>query len=65
LDDGDLCLNLESSPHHSLGTFFFNNRLEIEHGVEEQKDQQTISYVEKMLRRTGILKALNRPKWVP
>jgi hypothetical protein len=65
LDDGDPCLNLGSATHHSLGTFFFNNRLEIEHGVEEQKDQQTISYVEKMLRRTGILKALNRPKWVP
>jgi hypothetical protein len=65
LDDGDPRLNLESSPHHSIGTFFFNNRLEIENRVEAQKDQQTISYVEKMLRRTGILKALNRPKWVP
>ena len=65
LDDGDPCLNSDSATHHSLGTFFFNKRLEIEHGIEEQKDQQTIAYVEKMLRKTGILKALNRPKWVP
>jgi hypothetical protein len=65
LEDGDPCLNLDSSPHHSLGTFFFNNRLEIEHAVEAQKDQQTIAYVENVMRKTGILKALNRPKWVP
>ena len=65
LEDGDPALEPEATPHHSLGTFFFNNRLEIEHEVEAQKDQQTIAYVEKMLRRTGILKALNRPKWVP
>ena len=65
LDDGDPCLNLDATPHHSLGTFFFNNRLEIEHAVEAQKDQQTIAYVENVMRKTGILKALNRPKWVP
>jgi hypothetical protein len=65
LDDGDPALQADSAPHHSLGTFFFNNRLEIEHEVEAQKDQQTIAYVEKMLRRTGILKALSRPKWLP
>jgi hypothetical protein len=65
LDEGDPALNLNSAPHHSLGTYFFNNRLEIEHGIEADKDQQTIAYVEKVLRRTGILKALNRPKWVP
>jgi hypothetical protein len=65
LDDGDPRLNSEMVPNHSLGTFFFNNRLEIEHEIEAQKDQQTIAYVEKMPRRTGILQALNRPKWVP
>jgi hypothetical protein len=64
-DEGDPGLTLQPSTHHSLGTFFFNDRLEIEHGVEAQKDQQTIAYVERVLRRTGILKALNRPKWVP
>lgn len=65
LDEGDPMLEPSTTSHHSLGTFFFNNRLEIEHQVEAQKDQQTIAYVEKMLRKTGILKALNRPKWVP
>jgi hypothetical protein len=65
LDNGDPCLTVDAPPHHSLGTFFFNHRLEIEHGVEAQKDRQTIAYVEKVLRETGILKALNRPKWSP
>jgi hypothetical protein len=65
MSEGDPGLHLSSTPQLSLGTFFFNNRLEIEHAVEGEEDQQTISYVENMLRKTGILKALNRPKWVP
>lgn len=59
--------NLISSPtgHHALGTFLFNRRLEVESDVRAQRDQQTIAYVERVLRQTGILKALDRPHWLP
>lgn len=65
LDDGDPALNLDESSHHSLGTYFFNERLEIEQLPHPGSDHETITYVEKVLRQTGILRALNRPKWSP
>jgi hypothetical protein len=65
LDDGPLDLHVEPTAHHALGTFFFNNGLEVvrEHG--RQGEQQTVAYVERVLRRTGVLKALDRPQWLP
>ncbi len=66
LDDSDPALvSTMPMPHHALGTYFFNNRFEIEHEAQPHNDQQTIAYVEKVLRGTGILKALNRPRWAP
>jgi hypothetical protein len=58
-------LHVEPSAHHALGTFFFNNGLEITRDNTAHGDHQTIAYVERMLRRTGILKALDRPQWLP
>lgn len=65
LDDGPADLHVEPTAHHALGTFFFNNGLEITRDIAAHGDHQTIAYVERMLRRTGILKALDRPKWLP
>jgi len=65
LDDGPVDLHVEPTAHHALGTFFFNNGLEITRDNAAHGDHQTIAYVERMLRRTGILKALARPQWLP
>jgi hypothetical protein len=65
LDDGQADLHVEPTAHHALGTFFFNNGLEITRDNTAHGDHQTIAYVERMLRRTGILKALDRPQWLP
>lgn len=65
LEDGKPDLHVEPTSHHALGTFYFNNGLEIVRGEDRQSDQQTIAYVEKVLRRTGVLKALDRPNWLP
>lgn len=65
LDDCSPCLETTPTSHHALGTFFFNRRLEVETEVRAQRDQQTIAYVERVLRQTGILKALDRPHWLP
>ena len=64
LDEGQPDLHVEPTSHHALGTFFFNNGLEIVRGQDRQSDQQTVAYVEKVLRRTGVLKALDRPAWM-
>jgi hypothetical protein len=64
LDDGDPQLVSESTTHHSLGAFVFNDGLQtVSHG--QQPSEQTVAYVERVLRRTGVLKALNRPQWLP
>ncbi len=65
LDDGDPDLRSEPITHHSLGTFHFNNRLEVVGSDTTHSDNHTIQYVEKVLRRTGVLKALDRPQWLP
>lgn len=65
LNDGATCLEMTPTCHHALGTFLFNRRLEVETEVRDQRDQQTIAYVERVLRQTGILKALDRPHWLP
>jgi hypothetical protein len=58
---------LESKPtvHHARGTYFFNRRMEVERDTQTHRDQRTIAYVERVLRQTGILKALDRPHWLP
>jgi hypothetical protein len=65
LDDGPPGLQPRPTVHHALGTFFFNGRLEVEREVQAQRDQHTIAYVERILRQTGIIKALDRPYWLP
>jgi hypothetical protein len=65
LDDRPPILESKPTRHHAFGTFFFNPRLEVESEVRAQRDQQTIAYVERVLRQTGILKALDRPHWLP
>lgn len=65
LHDGPPKLESQPTGHHALGTFFFNRRLEVETDIQVQRDQQTIAYVERVLRQTGILKALDRPHWLP
>lgn len=65
LDGGPADLHVEPTVHHALGTFYFNNGLEITRQDAGHGDQQTVAYVERVLRRTGILKALDRPQWLP
>jgi len=65
LDDGPPGLQPRPTTHHALGTYFFNRQLEVEREVQAQRDQHTIAYVERILRQTGIIKALDRPYWLP
>ena len=65
LDEGPADLHVEPTVHHALGTFYFNHGLEITRQDTGHGDQQTVAYVERVLRRTGILKALDRPQWLP
>ena len=65
LDDRPPGLEMKPTAHHALGNFFFSRRLEVEREVQAQRDQHTIAYVERVLRQTGILKALDRPHWLP
>ena len=65
LDDHSPVLEMKATAHHALGTFFFNRHLEVEREVHAQRDQHPIAYVERVLRQTGILKALDRPHWLP
>jgi hypothetical protein len=65
LDDGPPGLEPKPTVHHALGNFFFNRHLEVEREVQAQRDQHTIAYVERILRQTGIIKALDRPYWLP
>lgn len=65
LDEGDPDLSPDAISHHALGTFHFNSRMEIDGRDISHADFHTISYVEKLLRRTGVLKALDRPHWLP
>lgn len=65
LDEGDPDLRPDAISHHALGTFHFNNRMEVVGSDVSHADYHTISYVEKVLRRTGVLKALDRPQWLP
>ena len=64
LNDGQPDLQVVPTAHHALGTFFFNNYLEIIRGEDRHTSQQTVAYVERVLRRTGVLKALDRPGWL-
>jgi len=65
LDEGPADLQVEPTIHHALGTFYFNNGLEITRQDTGHGEQQTVAYVERVFRRTGILKALDRPQWLP
>jgi hypothetical protein len=65
LDERPPALALKTTPHHALGTFFFNRRLEVDPDTQAHNDQRSIAYVERVLRQTGILKALDRPHWLP
>ena len=65
LDDGAPDLAAEPTAHHSEGTFFFSNRLDVIRNDDDSGSQHTIAYVERVLRRTGVLKALARPEWMP
>ena len=64
LNDGQPDLQVVPTAHHALGTFFFNNYLEIIRGEDRHTSQQTVAYDERVLRRTGVLKALDRPGWL-
>lgn len=59
--------NLVPSPnaHHSDGTFFFNHGLDVIRVNDPNGDPHTVLYVERLLRRTGVLRALRRAKWMP
>jgi hypothetical protein len=65
LNDTPPALNPETAAHHALGTFFFNIGLDVVRGEDPQSGQQSVAYVEEVLRKTGVLKALGRPKWIP
>ncbi len=65
LADGPLNLQVEPSAHPVLNTSFFEHGLEIISELNQQNDLQSVAYVEKLLRRTGVLNALDRPQWVP
>ena len=57
----------EGSPtaHHSDGTFFFDHGLDVIRAGDTNEDAHTVIYVERMLRRIGVLRALRRAKWMP
>jgi hypothetical protein len=65
LDDKPPDLTPEPTSHHSDGTFFFSNGLDVIRNEDDSGSQHTIAYVERLLRRTGVLKALARPEWMP
>jgi len=65
LDDSPPDLVAQPAAHHSDGTFFFSNRLDVIRNDDDSGSQHTINYVERLLRRTGVLKALARPDWMP
>ena len=65
LDDGPASLGTETDALHSDGTLAFNNGLTVVRGEDALGGQQTIASVERVLRRTGVLKALARAKWMP
>jgi hypothetical protein len=65
LSDAAPNLEKETKKHHTLGTLFFNSRMEVERDMLAHHDQRTVAYVERVLRQTGILKALHRPEWLP
>jgi hypothetical protein len=39
--------------------------LDVIRNDDDSGSQHTIAYVERVLRRTGVLKALARPEWMP
>jgi len=65
LDDGAPDLVAAPNAHHSDGTFFFDHGLDVIRAGDTNENQHTVRYVERMLRRTGVLRALRRAKWVP
>jgi hypothetical protein len=65
LDDGAPHLIPEATAHHSDGTFFFNHGLDVIRAGDTTGNQHTVAYVEQLLRRTGVLRALRRAKWMP
>jgi hypothetical protein len=65
LDDSPPDLTVEPTAHHSNGTFFFSSGLDVIRNDDASGSQHTIAYVERLLRRTGVLKALARPEWMP
>ena len=65
LDDGPPDLTAQPTAHRSEGTFFFSKGLDVIRNDDDSGSQHTIAYVERLLRRTGVLKALARPEWMP
>ena len=65
LDDGPVNLGVEATSHRSDVSFFFNNGLEVIRDENANGAQHTIAYVERLLHRTGVLKALGRARWMP
>lgn len=65
LDDDTPNLVAEPTAHHSDGTFFFNHGLDVIRAGDTNRDEHTVIYVERLLRRIGVLRALRRAKWMP
>lgn len=65
LDDGPLNPTFEAETRHSDGTLLFNNGLDAARGENANGAQHTIAFVERLLHKTGVLKALGRAGWMP
>lgn len=57
-------LSVEATAHHSDGACFFNNGLDVIRDENANGAHHTIAYVEPLLHRTGVLKALGRARWI-
>jgi len=65
LDDGPPNLTSEPATDYATEPFRSTPTFDVVPGHDTQTDQHTVAYVERLLRRTGVLKALSRPKWIP
>jgi len=65
LNDRPPNLTSEPATRYSTEPFLSTPALDFVTADETQADHHTVAYVERLLRRTGVLKALSRPKWMP
>jgi hypothetical protein len=65
LDDGQPDLKEEPTVHYRTGTFFFNNGLDVIRSEGGYNGEHTVAYVERLLRKSGVLRALAKPRWMP